>query len=420
MRKGILPRHFIRAAASNELSNALLGLDDADALIISQSFVCRTKKSFAKSMKSHSKGFILDPETYRYFLPLKHHFKGPKTKRKIRKWMADMSIYYPDEIKDTFGKRAANIQNFNAIDILEFCQATIEIQTSIEDDEKNVLLPLGIVAPYILIDSNGFSSKLLFQTQLIKTTQKFNKTGLPNIGVLYLSRDILSNETSIARLKSQLENWNIESIAIWIEGFDETTASEKELVNLASIYENVSKEKHTLAMYAGLAQVMMMKNGVDSIAHGVHYQMHKSGLASGGGPAYYFYIPNLRHRIRTIEASTIIRRQGFDSHNYCKKVCNCKICERIISSNPAELIFRLEGNNKEKVNMLSKHFIYNKSLEIDFINKLEKIEFVNWIQEGIKNLKLTSDEDEYIITINNWTSSILGIEIPVSEDDEEI
>jgi len=173
-------------------------------------------------------------------------------------------------------------------------------------------------------------------------------------------------------------------------------------------------------MYGGLAQIMMMYRGLNSIIHGVHYQMHKAGLSQGGGPAHYFYVPNLRHRIRTIEASAIITRQKFSESEYCGKVCNCDVCTDIISRSPGESIFMLEGNDKEKVQRLTEHFTFNKSKEVLMSNSHSKEKFVNWIIEGVKGLSLTTDEVEYIQTLSLWSNSILGLDIPVNVEEYEV
>jgi len=420
MTKEILPKHFIRVAASNELSNAEIALKNAEALILSQPFVCKTKNSIEKTIENYNKGFLIDPETYRYFSAVKHHFKGSKGNRKIRRWLADMANFFPSEIKDNFGKRAADIQNFDAVSILEFCQSNIEIQTSLTKENGDAILPLAIMAPYILIDSNDFSSKLLFQTQLINTTKKANKSNLPVVGILYISRDILNNQFQLNKIKNQLDGLTSESIGVWVDNFDETNATENELANLMSIYSHYSTKKHTLAMYGGMAQIMMMYSGLKSIVHGVHYQMHKTGLSNGGGPAHYFYIPNLRHRVRTIEASAIIRRQNFSKEEYCKKVCSCSVCVNLISESPGESIFNLEGNEKQKVNVLTEHFTFNKNKEIAQVMRLNRRQYVDWILDEISHLKLTNDEEEYLQTISIWVSSVLGIELSFENGDDEI
>lgn len=420
MTKEILPKHFIRVAASNELANAKIALEYADALMLSQPFVNKMKNSVEKSVEDFDKGFLIDPETYRYFFPVKHHFKGSKNKRKIRRWLADMSQHFPSEIKDNFGKRAANIQNFDAVSMLEFCQSNIEIQTSLTSENGHALLPLAIVAPYIIIDSNDFSSKLLFQVQLINTTKKANKSKLPVVGIIYISRDILSNHSQLDKIKKQLDGLNSEAIGVWVDSFDEKNATETELINLTNLYKHYSDKKHTLAMYGGLAQIMMMYAGLNSITHGIHYQMSKTGMSDGAGPAYYFYVPNLRHRVRTIEASAIIRRQNYSKQEYCDKICNCSACINLIADSPGEAIFNLEGNEKEKVIILTEHFTFNKSKEIMQALSFDKDQYVDWILKEINHLKLTSDEEEYLRTIATWTNAVLGIEIAIeSEDDEE-
>lgn len=411
MSKGILPRHFIRVAASNELNYAESALEHAEALMVSQPFSINSRVAVQKCIEKYNKPFLIDPETYRYFLPFKHHYKGSKKDRKIRAWLNKMSVYFPDEIKDTFGKRAAKVENFDALQLLEFCQSNIEIQTALERKDGSPLLPAGIIAPYLRISAEKINSSLLFQTQVIATTNKINKNDLPVIGVFYLSRDILSRENLLRLVIDSIRELDCKSIAIWVDNFNEVDATEEELINLSSLYSNISEDKHILSMYGGIAQIMMMYNGLDSITHGVHYQMHKDGLANGGAPAYYFYVPNLYQRIRTIEASAIIRRQNFSKEEYLEKCCGCPSCKDDISYQPAEKIFNLEGNESYIVKILTGHFAFNKKLEINNILKLSKEEYSSWVMEQLGNLTITRDEREYSEKIMNWLSIILDVDL---------
>lgn len=411
MSKVILPKHFIRVAASNELKYAESALNHAEALMVSQPFSINSRRAVQRCIETYNKPFLIDPETYRYFLPQKHHFKGSKTKRKIRAWLNDMAKHQPEEIRENFGKKAARVENFDALQILEFCQTNLEIQTSLQNEDETPLLPAGIVAPYLRLSAEKFNSNLLFQTQVISTTVKVNKSDLPVVGVFYFSRDILSNSPLLKLIVQSIKDLECQSIAIWVDNFDETDATEEELISLRNFYTEISSDKHIISMYGGIAQIMMMYNGLDSITHGVHYQLHKNGLASGGAPAYYFYLPNLHQRIRTIEAAAILRRHNFTREEYLKKCCDCPACKEEISHQPAENIFNLEGNESDIVKVLTSHFAYNKKLEIQNINNLTKKEYPNWVREKCDSLSLTRDEEEYSNVLLNWVSAVLDIDI---------
>lgn len=411
MSKGILPRHFIRVAASNELTYAESALHYADALMISQPFSINVRKSVEKIVESYNKPFLIDPETYRYFLPYKHHFKGSKNNRKIRKWLKTMSTLFPEEIKESFGKKAARIENFDALQLVAFCQSNIEFQTSLQKEDGSPLLPVGIMAPYLRITAEKISSNLLFQTQVISTTNKINKSKLPVVGIFFITRDILTNRALLNLVIEAIKDLDCKSIAIWVDNFNEIEATEEELINLNYLYSQISYNRHIIGMYAGIAQIMMMYNGLDSVTHGVHYQMHKDGLSNGGAPAYYFYIPNFHQRIRTIEASAILSRQNFSKNEYLEKCCDCSYCEAKISNQPAEKIFNLEGNEKDIVRILTSHFAYNKKKEISNVNKLSKKDYSIWIKENLDHLSLTRDEMEYSAHLVKWVSAILNIDI---------
>ncbi|MBM7866990.1 hypothetical protein GTO89_05070 [Heliobacterium gestii] len=405
MNKTILPRQFIRVAASNELTSAENALDYVDAFMISQPFVCKMGTSIAAYLQKYKKPFLFDPETYRYFFPAKRHLKN----KKPRLWLKEMSLMMPEEIKNSFGQRKASLTNFDGSSIIEFCQANLEIQTSLKGQDGNPLLPLAIMCPYAMIDNVEISKKTMFHIQIVNTMNKINKTGLPVVATIYLARELLSNPV---RLNNIAESFNVShclGVAVWIDNFDEATADDIELENLKDFYLKLSESKHVLAHYAGIAQILMMYSGINSITHGIHYQMMKNGVSEGGGPAHYFYLPNIRQRIRTIDAAAIVARQAFNRQEYLTAICNCPICYSEISHNPKDAILALEGNTSEQVSRLITHFAHNKRLEIHNIRYLSKEQYAEWLLTGSRQLDLTDDELVYVETIERWISAILNI-----------
>lgn len=411
-----LPKHFIRVAASNEMASATHALQNAEALMISQPYALKMKNSVGATIASNDKPFLIDPETYRFFFPKKHHYK----QKKIRAWLHEMAQLMPDEIKTTFGIRKAEPSNFDAIQLIEFCKANIEIQTSLNKGDGTPLMPIAILCPYMLISDDNFSSSLQFHVQIIKTMLKVNTTGLPVIACLYLSDELLDRPSRLEKIAEALKEIECQSIAVWIDNFDETSADDDQLENLRDFYRKLSETKHVLSMYGGTAQIMMMYYGLGSVTHGVHYQIHKNGKNEGGGPAHYFYLPNLRHRIRTIEASTMIERQRFTRPDYLSQVCNCPVCEKEISYAPGAAILSLEGNSGDQVQKLTKHFSFNKHIEIDNIGRLTEEQYAEWLMAMAKHLQLTQDENEYVETVRKWISAILGIDIEDENEEEAV
>ncbi|AWX56897.1 hypothetical protein AB432_018410 [Brevibacillus brevis] len=411
-----LPKHFIRVAASNEMSSAAYALQNAEALMVSQPYALKMRNSLGSTIEANGKPFLIDPETYRYFFPRKYHLK----QKKPRAWLHEMAQLMPDEIKTTFGIKKAEPSNFDALQLIDFCKANIEIQTSLKKSDGTSLLPLAILCPYMLIGEENFSGSIQFHLQIIKTMLKVNKTGLPVIAYLYLSNELLNRPSRLEKIADALKEVECKAVAVWIDNFDETAANDDELENLKEFYLQLSASKHVLSMYGGTAQIMMMYHGLGSITHGVHYQLHKNGKNEGGGPAHYFYISNLRHRIRTIEASTIIERQGFSRPEYLNKVCNCPVCEKEISYAPGAAILSLEGNSGDQVGKLTTHFSYCKKVEIDNVARLTMGEYAEWLNVMTDHLQLTLDEEDYVDTVNNWISVIFGIDLEEQADDEAI
>jgi hypothetical protein len=416
MSKVTLPKHFIRVAAPNEMASAEYALQYAEALMVSQPYALKMKNSLGPTIEKYSKPFLIDPETYRYFFLKKYHYK----KKRIRAWLHEMAQLMPDEIKTSFGNRKADPSNFDAVQMIAFCKANIEIQTSLKKTDGTPLLPLALLCPYMLINEENFSSALQFHIQLINTMLKINTTGIPVIACLYLSKELLDRRTRLDRIVDALKEINCLAVAVWIDDLDEAEADDEELESLKDFYLKLSETKHVISMYGGTAQIMMMYFGLGTVTHGVHYQTHKNGKNEGGGPAHFFYVPNLRHRIRTIEASTIIERQGFSRPEYLSKVCDCPVCEKEISYAPGSVILSLEGNNGEQVEKLTRHFSFNKSVEIKNTEGFAKEQYADWLIQTARNLQLTQDEEEYVDTVKKWITSILGIDFEDQIEEEAI
>lgn len=270
----------------------------------------------------------------------------------------------------------------------------------------------------MLINDENFSSALQFHVQLINTMIKINKTKLPIIACLYLSKELLDRPNRLGRIVDIMRNIDCFAVAVWIDDFDETVVDEEKLESLKNFYFELSKTKYVISMYGGTAQIMMMYYGLSSITHGIHYQMHRNGKTERGGPAHYFYIPNLRHRIRTIEASSIIERQNFSRKEYLEKVCKCPVCDANISYSPGSTILSLEGNRGNQVEYLTKHFVYNKNIEVKKTEILSEHQYTEWLIQMANQLRLTLDEQEYVDTVKKWISAIFDIDLE-NESKEE-
>lgn len=414
MKMETLPKHFIRVASSNELATAEHAFDYMEGLIISQPFVLKRKNSISETLEKSNKPFLIDPETYRYFFQKKFHYR----QKRIRSWLNDMAQLMPDEIKNTFGIRKAEPSNFDELQMIEFCKTNIDIQTSLTKSDGNPLLPIALLCPYMLINDENFSSALQFHVQLINTMIKINKTKLPIIACLYLSKELLDRPNRLGRIVDIMRNIDCFAVAVWIDDFDETVVDEEKLESLKNFYFELSKTKYVISMYGGTAQIMMMYYGLSSITHGIHYQMHRNGKTERGGPAHYFYIPNLRHRIRTIEASSIIERQNFSRKEYLEKVCKCPVCDANISYSPGSTILSLEGNRGNQVEYLTKHFVYNKNIEVKKTEILSEHQYTEWLIQMANQLRLTLDEQEYVDTVKKWISAIFDIDLE-NESKEE-
>lgn len=402
MNKTNWPKHFIRVAASSEASYTLQATDFFEAVVIGQPFLLNNKISLRAFLEKSSKPFIIDPETYRYFFERKYHYKTKKGKKVIRAWHNKMAQLLPAEIKQSFGQRRAKVENLIGQQMVDLCKAIIEAQTCLGP----LLLPVALVCPYALIEEDEFNRKINFNLNAAKTMAEINSSNLPVMSVVYIDKEVLASAKRIEAIISSFGHSNCDAVAIWVDDFDETKISIKLLTSLLHLYSELAKTKVVISLYGGLAQILMMYDGLTAVAHGIHYQMSKKGTAEGGGPAHYFYLPNLRQRIRTIEASSIIQRQELSEREYLQKICSCPVCKDEISKNQSESILDLEGNKKSQVSKLTVHFSYNKMIEINNVLSKPKEKYIDWLRTSVELLKLNQDETSYKQILEKWIKLI--------------
>jgi len=318
-----------------------------------------------------------------------------------RTWHGQMAENFPNVIKDSFTINAASFNNFTRQDINNFCLQCFRIQTSIFDEQDENILPIGIMVPYYLIESTNFAQSLLHHVTLSSVMCRINNTELPVIAVIHLDRSVLRNNEYIQNIITSIGTTGVEGVAIWVDDFNENNTTIVEAENLKNLYQGLSEyDKSTIAMYAGIGQIILMKTGLNSICHGTHYQMDRTAFKEGGGPAHFFYLPPLRKRIQIIDAQAFIGRQNIrNSTDYSTKICSCQVCETHIAPGPdyLEIIGSLEANTNKVVEVVAGHFTACKQDEINNVLNLtiDQLRSV-LINKPLEDLDLTQDEIDHL------------------------
>lgn len=180
------------------------------------------------------------------------------------------------------------------------------------------------------------------------------------IDVLATSRDSIVEDYS-----------QFSSVYFWIDNYherkvsrDDINVAEDFISSLAGTFERVA------TLYGGYLLLVLGRNRLDSLSHGILYTQHKSYRLSpgSGGPIERYYIPDF-HQFRSLSQTDLI------IHQHPELMCGCKVCKKVLAGEP-DNIFRYG----EEPELLRKHFLTVRREEADSVNAKSDEELVEQFQ----------------------------------------
>lgn len=222
---------------------------------------------------------------------------------------------------------------------------------------ERLLTPRFLMAPYLLSDSDAH----IQVTSEIWSALPEALDGVNVFPVLYLTRDQLTRAGGLSQV--QVLAGRFRGVVIWVENFDETSATMSEILGLARLISVVATgrlegPRTVFALYGGYFWLTLTHIGLTAISHGTSFGESKAGLLSTrpGGPAPVRYYIRQLHRFYPLDSAVRMTTA------FPELLCECPACQRVVKRQPARI-----AEYAREPWLAEIHFLYNRFLEKDYV-----------------------------------------------------
>jgi hypothetical protein len=342
---------------------------------------------------------------------------------------------FPNELNKVIGLRALIPEDFTPEVIQLLNQNTYKYQKEIlrlskyniekySDFTDDLPSPSFILSPYFCINSEKWFIVMKDIWNSFSSIFKDENIAL----VLHIDLDYLSSNSDL--ITSELIKSNCKNIFIWLNAYNEDSASQSELhIYARLVKELTSRQKTIYNLYSGGFSSFLIPFGLIGIANGPGYGMERDAEpVIGGLPTAQYYIPTLHKRLPVAEALTLIleNQLGESKDSFHKQICNCPICQKGIQNSATDIyeFFAEPGERVEGVDGITRrfptsqalerckyHFMLSRLIEYGWAKKASHADVFNKLQNEKDLWKLSN---QHLI---EWETTLKDIFI---EDDSEI
>jgi len=313
-------------------------------IAISGHILSYTPTSAVQLLNEVKKPFFVDPMTFVFARNLASITRNGKVRRSYRKLMDDYGPPFSDcpingplspiQFKDAQGGWNDPLISDIVKKILDFETNKCRVPTSFPKYAKLLkkralpqpMSPSFLVAPYFYADRVGgdwYATSLRF-AQLAKALAN----GV--YPVICISRDILWDASQIDTIVKDYVGFD--GYLIWINEFDERTASDEELRGLKSLVSKLNTNGTPVySLYGGYLCDLLRKFGLTGYSSGICYGEDRSVDAMGGGAGNRYYVPVAHMKISEDLANAFLA----ESQHNLSYICSCPTCTQKRASIPS-------------------------------------------------------------------------------------
>lgn len=342
-------------------------LETYDQLVINASMVAYMSAglAFFITQRTKNKPYFIDPQTHAFQHGVEYlQSSSENSEGKIKKSIKVLIEGYGDPVKQIIDKNQSILpEDFeNSKGRKGFCERVIKFQLETiakkaQESENaeywkflkekgivadNSFKPSFVVAPYFYITGNTFSEWLKVNIDCAKDSKSIAENEKSALAVqIVISKDVLSNSEQIDELIKKYSTINKPAaFLIWIDSFSEQRASKEALKGFIKLAKGLRDSAPAINLYGGFFSVMLNHLGIlAGVTHGLEYGEDRAVIPVGGGvPIAKFYLPTLHSRLLFRDAVRAVRQlDGMENiDKFHEQVCNCKLCQDVISKNPNE------------------------------------------------------------------------------------
>lgn len=309
--------------------------------------------------------FVIDPMTHAF----QHNpetisnAKGPKSS--IRKLAAS----YGDFISERLGSSPIdavtihkNLEEFTR-NVLNFQWKYLEnhfksnSDSKYLDDDEVVRRPSILVAPYFYLTEENFrvwlpemSAAATLSVELAKDLDPVPKV----YSALVIDRSMLQQDDLFRELHESIAHCGLDGVLLWIDDFDEVSASSLELNGLARFCGLLrGSGLDVLNIHGGYFSCLLGSSAfgekLTGVSHGPEFGESRGVVPVGGGiPISRFYVPDLHLRAKFRDFVPIALSKGWlaSAEEYHRSVCGCIECVKVLDGDPGN--FSLYGESDVK------------------------------------------------------------------------
>lgn len=364
--------HILRYGTAAEKKFLEKDISTYDCLAINGNTAAYSSASIAKLIiekfvSNGSKGYFIDPITYAF----QGHADLLKnsTKTKLKKSISQLIDYYgkPIDKAKVFEKviptdfRDENIARTFCQKVLSFEQNFVNRYITEKQLEKYLvyivnnsaklekLFPEILIAPYFYLNpsDSDFGEWLSVNINMIGLSSEIimkNDFRENLFGQLVLSKTVLLDNQAISEICKAYNKIEVQGLALWIDEFDEHTATEQELNGYLKLLSSL-KCKQIINLYGGYFSILLTHkylNLLQGVSHGLEYGENRSVYPVGGGlPVSKYYFLPVHQRINFTKAFYYLREADIVDLNkinwgstkkYFKQVCDCKMCKKTMEN----------------------------------------------------------------------------------------
>ena len=299
--------------------------------------------------------FMIDPMTYSFgalyggagkvFTDLHWLTSASKGgKRSIKSSYTKLAKALGDQFQAAVdSRRSISLENLNDAAIRKsICEAVINYQknrvSSLLQEEKEFApftddfpKPAIVFAPYFSIDPSNAMKCLDTIDSIVADSMSYEREAL-HVKFCF-DKSSLMDKDFVNRIFSICDK-NFKGVWLWIDEFDETTASSEQLIALGALVKGLSKRnKEVYNRHGGFYSVTLSKLGMTGVSSGVGYGEYKSivPVSVGGFPPVNYYIPGLHKKFSATDVEDSFEDMGIEtSKDFFEKICGCVVCKGVI------------------------------------------------------------------------------------------
>lgn len=319
-----------------------------DGIIVPAHVIAYYELSFPEFLRQCELPFIVDPVTYVWNIDPQCISNGNGDIKKSYERLAEK---YSSSVGRLLGKHLLRDVTISPDDFEAFVTGVLRFQLLQSDKDspsrvksisllkKRISLIQGTPSPteekkrvpYALIPPYFFFRKVT-DSAYEKTVRAFQiaqaNPVFANFKIfpcLCMDRSVLNDAVQIEQILTDFQDCS--GILLWINGFEETSASLPDLISLTTFIKTLSKGgKEIINLYGGYFSLLLKYAGLSKVSSGICYSSSRKVFseASGGGLPVRYYEPNLKVKIMRENMFRLYNDKSFLFN------CQCPICKEFI------------------------------------------------------------------------------------------